>query len=60
MSLRRVSNPSRTGFIKRRLKSWNIEYNFKWNQHPIWELRLKFKPRIKFFKFALKTTELKE
>jgi len=32
MKLSRVSNPPKTGFKNRRLISWNIEYNFKWNQ----------------------------
>ena len=32
MNLSRVSNPPKTGLIERRLKSWKIEYNFKWNQ----------------------------
>ena len=36
--------------IDRRLISWNIEFNFKWNQ---FEPRLKFMPRLKFFKFGL-------
>ena len=33
MNLSRVSNPPKKPvLIERRLKSWNIEYNFKWNQ----------------------------
>ena len=32
MNFSRVSKPPKTVSIERRLKSWNIEYNFKWNQ----------------------------
>ena len=32
MNLTRVKNPPKPIKIKRRLKSWNIEYNFNWNQ----------------------------
>ena len=33
MNLNRVSNPQKKQvLIERRLKSFNIEYNFKWNQ----------------------------
>ena len=32
MNLSRVSNPPKPALIERWLKSWNIEYTFKWNQ----------------------------
>ena len=32
MNLSRDLNPPKPVSIKHRLKSWNIEYNFKWNQ----------------------------
>ena len=32
MNLSRVLNPLKPVSIERPLKSWNIEYNFKWNQ----------------------------
>ena len=32
MILSRVSNSPKPVLIKRRLKSWKIEFNFKWNQ----------------------------
>ena len=32
MNLSRVSNPKKKVSIERRLQSWNIEYDFKWNQ----------------------------
>ena len=32
MNLSRLSNPPKKVSIERRLKSWNIEYKFKWNQ----------------------------
>ena len=32
MNLSRVSNPPKTGSIERRIKSWNIEYDFMSNQ----------------------------
>ena len=33
LNLSHVSSPPKTGFnYLRRLKSWKIEYNFKWNQ----------------------------
>ena len=52
MILSRVLNPQKPVSIERRLKSWNIEYNFKWNQ-PYLSRRIKFKPPLKLLKFGL-------
>ena len=47
----RLESAKKLVSIERRLKSWNIDYNLKWNQLC---LSLKFKPQLKFFKFGLR------
>ena len=52
INVSRVSNLTKSVSIEHRLKSWNIEYNLK-VEPTIFDPRLKFKPRFKFFKFGL-------
>ena len=54
MDLSRVLNPRKPVSIERRLKSWNIDYDFKWNQ-PYLSHGLNLSRG--FFKFDLRLRE---
>ena len=52
MIMSRVSNLQKPVSFERRLKSWNIEYNFKWNQ-PYLSRVSNLSRCLNFFKFGL-------